>query len=75
MASIKSKDSKTLARCIRCKHSTLMQWFENPVVAECKTLHERFVAECDRQCKFFEPSGNDQPDITHYDHYEDNDNF
>lgn len=75
MASSKSKDTKKLARCYDCQYATLMQWVENPVIAHCKILHERFVAECDRQCRSFKPSEIPNPEITHYDFYEDKDNF
>lgn len=75
MASSKNKDSKTLARCFRCKHAVFMQWLENPIIADCQIRHERFVAMIDRQCPLFEPSYIEEPEITHYDHYEDADNF
>ncbi len=75
MATTKSKDSKRLAQCIKCKHSTLKQWMENPIIAICHIRHERFVAACDRQCTFFELSGNPNPEITHYDEYEEEENF
>ena len=75
MASSKSKDSKTPTRCFLCKHATLMQWMENPIIADCKLRHERLVAMSDHQCVLFEASNNPEPEISHYDHYEDDDNF
>ena len=52
-----------------------MRWNENPIIAYCKFYKERFVAECDRQCKCFVASGNLHPDITVFDHYEADDDF
>ena len=75
MASSKSKDSKSLARCFRCKHAVFMQWLENPIIAECQIRHERFVAMIDRQCPLYEMSYIEEPEIAHYDHYEDADNY
>lgn len=76
MASNKNKDNKNLARCVKCVHASLMQWNDNPIVAECKFYGERFVAECDRQCKEYEPSDyDDNRKITHFDHYKDEEDF
>lgn len=75
MASIKSKDSKAPIKCFLCKHATLMQWMENPIVADCKLHHERFVAMSEHPCTQFEASGIPEPEIIHYDHYEEEDNF
>ncbi|MCR4994474.1 MAG: hypothetical protein K6A32_03710 [Bacteroidales bacterium] len=64
-----------MARCITCKNGRFMQWMENPVIAYCNILRERFVAECDRQCKFYTPTTSESKEIIHYDHYEDDNNF
>lgn len=60
--------ANNMVQCINCKYATYMQWFKNPVIAECKILKERQVAEAKRICKEFkerlEP-GN----ITHFDNY------
>ena len=47
-----------------------MQWFTNPIIAYCHTLKQKQVAESRRICKHFVPSGNPEPEIVHYDHYE-----
>jgi hypothetical protein len=52
-----------------------MQWSNNPIVAYCKIYDERFVAECDRQCKLFQTSSNVNHEVVHFDHYEEGDNF
>lgn len=60
-------------RCVECKHATYMQWFENPIIAECALLNERMVGEARRNCKLFEPSGISdisQLNIQHFDHYD-----
>ena len=75
MAISKNKEDKNAKRCFLCKHAILMQWFENPIVAECKIRNERYVAMSDRQCSLFEASNEATPKITHFDHYEDEDNF
>lgn len=64
------KENEEFIRCIDCIHGTFMQWFENPIIADCNALNERMVAQSRRLCKEFEPSGNSNPEITHYDHYE-----
>lgn len=47
-----------------------MQWFHNPIVCQCDTLEERMVAEAHRMCSFY-VQRNSEPEIKHYDHYED----
>ena len=47
-----------------------MQWFQNPVVAYCRERCERVVAEAPRYCPTFAPSGIQNPEIHHFDHYE-----
>lgn len=45
-----------LVRCMECEHSTLMQWFTNPVIAECAVRKsfgrpERQVARMTHVCE------------------------
>lgn len=75
MASVKNKDSKAPIRCFLCKHATLMQWMENPIIADCDCRHERFVAMSDQMCPLFIASSNPDPKIMHYDQYEEDENF
>lgn len=75
MASNKYKDNKSIICCAKCIHAKLMQWSNNPIVAYCKIYDERFVAECDRQCKLYQTSGNVNHEVVHFDHYEEGDNF
>ena len=56
--------------CLACKNGVFMQWFKNPVVAYCRDREERVVAEAPRYCRAFEPSGNPNPEIHHFDRYE-----
>lgn len=63
---------KGYVTCIQCSNARFMRWFENPVIAYCNEEHERMVAESQRICPLFKPSGNPNPDIIHFDHYEDN---
>ena len=46
-----------------------MQWFENPIVAECNYNNERYVAEARRICKIYEYVNNPNPTIQHFDSY------
>jgi hypothetical protein len=59
----------TMVQCRKCKHATLMQWFKNPIIAQCAIHGDRQVAESNRICKEFVESFNEAP-ITHYDSYE-----
>ncbi|MBP3373545.1 MAG: hypothetical protein J6L60_03310 [Bacteroidaceae bacterium] len=56
--------------CINCKWAELMQWFENPIIANCKKKDDRQVAATKRLCKeFAERTG--EADIKHFSSYED----
>ena len=47
-----------------------MQWFENPIIANCKKKDDRQVAATKRLCKeFAERTG--EADIKHFSSYED----
>ena len=56
--------------CMECKWSELMQWFENPIVAQCNAKGERQVAATKRLCKEYAVS-TEEKTVTHYDKYED----
>lgn len=58
-----------LVQCTKCKHATLMQWFNNPIIAQCSVFNDRQVAESRRVCKEFSLDYN-QKDIKHFDCYE-----
>ena len=65
--------SREFVNCLGCKHAHLMQWFDNPIVAECEVRHERMVAEAKMYCSSFAPSGvRDRRllEIEHFDHYD-----
>lgn len=59
----------TMSQCKNCKHAKLMQWFKNPIIAECTLFNERQVAEANRICKDFSQR-HDTPEIKHFDSYE-----
>ncbi|MBO4906485.1 MAG: hypothetical protein J5486_05565 [Bacteroidaceae bacterium] len=64
-------DNDRFVRCIDCIHGSFMQWFENPIIAQCDVFKERMVAQSRRLCKDYVPSGKSNPEVTHFDHYED----
>ena len=66
----KNNSERDFVRCIDCRKATFMQWFENPVIALCKDQNERLVAASRRLCRGFVPSGNANPEIQHFDHYD-----
>lgn len=45
--------NKHVCRCIDCKHSDLMQWFNNPVIAFCRVRKERLVARALIVCRAY----------------------
>ena len=53
-----------------CRNAALLQWFDNPVVAECtkRVFGHRFVAASNRFCADFGKRGG-KPLIKHYSHY------
>ena len=61
---------KQVVRCMDCRHAALMQWFDNPVVAECtkRVFGHRFVAVSNRFCADFGKRGC-KPLIKHYQSY------
>lgn len=67
---LKNKDDR-FVKCIDCTHAKFMQWYNNPIIAECDTFKERMVAESRRICKSFIPSAVSNPEVTHYSSYDD----
>lgn len=65
----------SLIRCHDCKYASLMQWFENPIVADCTLFQKRMVADSRHKCKDFVQSTVESPEIKHFDKYEARDNM
>ncbi len=59
----------SFVKCIDCKHAKFMQWYENPIIAECMLHKERQVALAKRLCSLFAPS-NAEPEVLHFDSYD-----
>lgn len=59
-----------LVSCRNCAYATFMQWFKNPVIANCAALGERQVADSQRRCKLFVYRDNSDREIQHFDHYD-----
>ncbi|MGM9674690.1 MAG: hypothetical protein ACI3X9_04390 [Bacteroidaceae bacterium] len=55
--------------CMECRWATLMQWYENPVVAQCAVKGDRQVAASRRICKEYKKRA-DKPQIQHFDSYQ-----
>ncbi len=64
-----AQKQETFVKCMDCKWADLMQWFENPIVAQCNKRNERQVAATRRICKEY-AERTTEATITHYDHYE-----
>ena len=47
------KKEKEKVRCVECKHSELMRWDNNPVIAKCPFLLYKQVANSLRECGSF----------------------
>lgn len=47
-----------------------MQWFKNPVIAQCHVYDERMVADSAHRCKMYEYRDNADREVQHFDHYE-----
>lgn len=45
------KDEETLVSCMDCTQATLMQWGNDPIIAECKARKDREVARFKRFCQ------------------------
>ncbi len=73
MASNNKTGVTEFVQCLHCKHATAYyQWYENPVIAQCAIHGDRQVAQTKRVCKtYVERYG--EPEIQHFDHYEDED--
>lgn len=64
-----AQKKETFVKCINCKWADLMQWFENPIVAQCNKHDEREVAATKRVCNEYAERTTEAP-VTHYDSYE-----
>ena len=62
-------EQDSFVTCMTCKWATLMQWFENPVVAQCTAKGDRQVAASRRICKEYKKR-QDAPQIQHFDSYQ-----
>ena len=71
MASSK-ENQRHYVQCIHCKKTaSLMQWFENPIIAVCGETRERQVAQTNRLCKSFVRASDDEmPALQHFDSYD-----
>ena len=65
-----AKSNPDFVCCLECRNGIFMQWFSNPIVAYCRELRERVVAQAPRNCSFFMPSGIENPEIRHFDSYQ-----
>ncbi len=66
-------NDKGFVHCVNCTHAKFMQWYENPIIAECDIYHERMVGEAHRICRHFQSSGItdvNQLVIQHFDSYD-----
>ncbi|MBQ9286502.1 MAG: hypothetical protein IJ209_09545 [Bacteroidaceae bacterium] len=64
-----SKNSDSLfVKCIDCTHASFMQWYDNPIIAQCKLHNDRQVACAKRICQSFAPATT-RPNIEHFDSY------
>lgn len=62
------RKQRELIRCVDCKYAQLMQWWDNPVIAQCTLRDEREVAMSRRLCASYEPS-NKPKNIQHLTSY------
>lgn len=63
------KSEKTLESCMECVHATLMQWGDDPLIAECSAHKCREVASHKRTCKEFRIESNLPKPIQHFKKY------
>lgn len=62
------KSANRIVTCYECKFADLMQWWDNPIIANCAKKEEREVAMSKRKCDMWEKD--DKPKaISHYDKY------
>lgn len=64
------QNDNTFVHCMDCKWAELMQWYDNPIIAECHRRNDRQVAATKRICKEF-AERTTEAKITHYDSYDD----
>lgn len=63
------KSEKTLGTCMDCVHATLMQWGNDPIIADCKAFECREVARPQRYCDRFEKEAELPKPIQHFPKY------
>lgn len=52
---LKPKDTTSVS-CTECDNATLMQWGDDPIIADCSGHHCREVASHRRSCPQYEPA-------------------
>lgn len=60
------KNEKTLGSCMECAYATLMQWGEDPIIADCKAFESREVARPRRYCARYEQTTQLPKPIEHF---------
>lgn len=68
MAKKANNARKDTVCCMDCLNAELMQWFSNPIIAQCRALKERQVARTRRVCEHHRKDENPK-NITHYEKY------
>lgn len=62
-----SKKSSPRVQCLDCKHSQLLRWDSNPIIADCK-IYGKDVASVFRYCSDYSKSHQVKPikQLTHH---------
>lgn len=68
MAPAKKKPEKQqgTVSCMTCAKSRLLQWGNDPIIAECEPKHSREVASPTRVCDFYEQARSLPKQIEHF---------
>lgn len=61
---VKTKDTTSVS-CTECANATLMQWGDDPIIADCTAHRCREVASHRRSCAQYEPSAHLPKPIKH----------
>lgn len=64
----KTRDTSSVS-CTECAHATLMQWGDDPIIADCNAHGCREVASHRRTCNNYEPSAHLPKPIKHLKKY------
>lgn len=64
----KTRDTSSVS-CTECAHAALMQWGDDPIIADCKAHGCREVASHRRTCNNYEPSAHLPKPIKHLKKY------